>query len=58
MAIDLKLKGWLMRKAEVDGPGPAVGDAGGSAEGREALAGATIMEDLGRRSRGSRGVVL
>ena len=54
MAIDLKLPGWLKGKAGADRADPATIDTGASAAGRESLAGATIMEELRRVTRGAK----
>lgn len=54
MAIDLKLPGWLTGKAGADRAPPATIDTGASAAGRESLAGATIMEELRRVTRGAK----
>jgi twitching motility protein PilJ len=53
MAIDLKVPGWFGGKSEAGGIAPAAPDSNPPTGGREALAGATIMEDLRRATRGA-----
>ena len=54
MAIDLKLPGWLKGNADADRTDPASLDTGASPADRESLAGATIMEELRRVTRGAK----
>jgi len=53
MAIDMKVPGWFGGKGDAAASAQAVSDADAATGGREALAGATIMEDLRRANRGA-----